>query len=154
MNAGPDVGAYRGLQVEWSASTDTTADISGMTAAGTVYVTGIAVEVKAVVVAPPPEGFTATPLTTASDATDLTAYTTASITPSANALVLAWVVNRRFSGGAGTVTLAGNGLTWVVGGESALWRRPVPPDALSRDGAGALSGSRDDHAQWGRPLRL
>lgn len=51
-------------------------------------------------------------LTTAGDTTDGTTYTTASITPAANALVL---VNTTIidSVGAGTVALSGNGLTYV-----------------------------------------
>ncbi len=54
----------------------------------------------------------ATHLTTARDTTDAQIYTTASITPSANHLVLAWVVNRHATA-ADTVTLSSNGLTWV-----------------------------------------
>lgn len=55
---------------------------------------------------------TATLLTAAGDATDLASYATASITPTANRLVLAAVFNE------GTATeenpaLSGNGLTWV-----------------------------------------
>lgn len=55
---------------------------------------------------------TAALLTASGDATDLAAYATASITPTANRLVLAAVFNE----GAGvdeTPTLTGNGLTWV-----------------------------------------
>ena len=62
------------------------------------------------------------------DAVDGTEFTTASYTPSANKLVLAYITGRP-SGSTGTVSLSGNGLTWVlVEGEkqgirySAIWR--------------------------------
>lgn len=44
---------------------------------------------------------------------DSTTYTTSSITPTANALLIAAVVNSHATA-VGTVTLAGNGLTWVA----------------------------------------
>lgn len=54
-------------------------------------------------------------LTTSGDGTDNQAtYTTASITPTADRLVLAWVLNVRGSGTATQPTLSGNGLTWVA----------------------------------------
>ncbi len=55
---------------------------------------------------------TTTLVADASSSTDATTYTTASITPTANNLVLAWVTNTRAS--SPTIpTLSGNGLTWV-----------------------------------------
>jgi hypothetical protein len=51
-------------------------------------------------------------LVTLGSTTDSQSYATASITPTANALVLAWIVNTHASS-ANTVTLSGNGLTWV-----------------------------------------
>jgi len=58
---------------------------------------------------------TATHLVTSRGTTDTTVYTTASITPTANRLVLAFISSKQF--GSGTVaapTLSGNGLTWVL----------------------------------------
>lgn len=55
---------------------------------------------------------TATHLTTNGDANNLSTYVTASITPSANKLILVWVGNVSTSGDQ-TPTLTGNGLTWV-----------------------------------------
>ncbi len=46
-------------------------------------------------------------------ATDATSYATASITPAANALIVAWIGNQVASGTANIPTLSGNGLTWV-----------------------------------------
>lgn len=43
---------------------------------------------------------------------DGNSFSTASITPTANALMFAAIVNRT-AAGAGTITLSGNGLTWV-----------------------------------------
>lgn len=54
----------------------------------------------------------ATVLTSNFSNTDASSYATASITPTANALILAAIVIRR-DVGVGTVTLSGNGLTWV-----------------------------------------
>lgn len=51
-------------------------------------------------------------LTSSADNTDASSYTTASISPSGSALVLAAVANVHPTA-AGTVTLSGNGLTWV-----------------------------------------
>lgn len=51
-------------------------------------------------------------LTTAASSTDASSYTTASITPGANRLILAWVEHVRSPLG-NTPTLSGNGLTWV-----------------------------------------
>ncbi len=48
------------------------------------------------------------------DVTDANSYTTASITPSSNNLVLAWVVNYMGGQEGPTPTLSGNGLTWVL----------------------------------------
>ncbi|MGZ6865283.1 MAG: beta strand repeat-containing protein [Blastococcus sp.] len=56
---------------------------------------------------------TPTHLTTGGTTTDATSFTTASITPSANALVLLAVINTLGSGTAPTPTVSGNGLTWV-----------------------------------------
>lgn len=56
---------------------------------------------------------TATHLTTAASATDATSYVTASISPSANKLILACVHSWSQSGNV-TPTLTGNGLTWVA----------------------------------------
>jgi hypothetical protein len=55
----------------------------------------------------------ATHLTTAGSATDATSYNTASISPGADRLILAWVFNNRGIAGVNTPTLSGNGLTWV-----------------------------------------
>lgn len=55
---------------------------------------------------------TVTSLTSGTSGTAGPAYPTASITPTANALVLAWVQSRS-SAGPVAPTLAGNGLTWV-----------------------------------------
>ena len=51
-------------------------------------------------------------LTVGGSGTDATSFTTASVTPSANALVLCAVENS-VSGTPATPTLSGNGLTWV-----------------------------------------
>lgn len=55
---------------------------------------------------------TAALLTANSDTTDLSSYASASITPTANALILAAVTNRG-AGSEETPTASGNGLTWV-----------------------------------------
>src|SRR6266446_3249919 len=52
----------------------------------------------------------ATHLTTGGDGSKQVTYTTASITPGANQLILAWIMNWK---PADTPTLSGNGLTWV-----------------------------------------
>jgi hypothetical protein len=59
------------------------------------------------------EDITASLLTASGSATDGNSYLTASISPSANKLILAWVVNRRPTGNPTTPTLSGCGLTWV-----------------------------------------
>lgn len=56
----------------------------------------------------------ATGLTTSFSDTDATSYNTASITPTGNRLVLAWVGNQVGSGTPNIPTLSGNGLTWVL----------------------------------------
>lgn len=53
-------------------------------------------------------------LTTATDTTNASPWTTASITPTANRLVLAWVNVVGTATAASTPTLSGNGLTWVL----------------------------------------
>ena len=55
---------------------------------------------------------TAANLTASGDTTDGTSYTTASISPAANTLILAFINNIDLTT-AGTVTLSGNSLTWV-----------------------------------------
>lgn len=52
-------------------------------------------------------------LTNSQSTTDATSYATASITPTANRLVLAAIVHRKSAATATTPTLSGNGLTWV-----------------------------------------
>ena len=52
-------------------------------------------------------------LTSGSSATDATSYATASITPTANKLVLLAVFNRVAAGTANAPTATGCGLTWV-----------------------------------------
>ena len=54
---------------------------------------------------------TVTHLATAGTTTNATSFATASITPTANRLVLAWVTSRVAA--AGIPTASGNGLTWV-----------------------------------------
>jgi hypothetical protein len=61
---------------------------------------------------------TPTDLTTSSSSTDGTSYTTASITPPSNTLILAVVHSEIASGTPNTPTLAGNGLTWVAIGSN------------------------------------
>jgi hypothetical protein len=56
---------------------------------------------------------TASHLLSASDSTDATSYATASITPVARRLVLAWVGNQVATGTPNVPTLSGNGLNWV-----------------------------------------
>jgi hypothetical protein len=57
---------------------------------------------------------TATNLTNGGSGTDAQSYDTASITPGSNKLILAAVVVKNYNAGsAGTVSLTGNGLTWV-----------------------------------------
>ncbi len=56
---------------------------------------------------------TATSLTTGGNTTCTSPQATASITPSANKLVLAWVVNTMTASNTVTPTMSGNGLTWV-----------------------------------------
>ena len=56
----------------------------------------------------------ATNLVTSGNNADQNSYTTASITPPANQLILAWIENSDATGtGVDTVSLSGNGLTWV-----------------------------------------
>ena len=56
-----------------------------------------------------------TGLTSGTDAANLSTYTTASVTPSSNALVLLAVHTRRSAAGTpATPTATGNGLTWVA----------------------------------------
>lgn len=55
-----------------------------------------------------------TALAGAADATNAASYNTASITPSANKLVLVTVQSRRSSAQPATPTLTGNSLTWVL----------------------------------------
>ena len=63
-------------------------------------------------------------LTGSTSATDGTSFTTASITPTANALVIATVHGRRASGDMPSPTLSGNGLTWVeVGNDDSAGNR-------------------------------
>src|SRR3990167_9125246 len=72
-------------------------------------------------------------LTGSTSAVDGTSFTTASITPTANALVIAVVHGRRASGDMPSPTLSGNGLTWVeignddIGGnrQTAMFRAMV-----------------------------
>lgn len=52
-------------------------------------------------------------LTTAADSTGGTSQVTASISPSADALILAWVGDTKVSTNLAAPTLSGNGLTWV-----------------------------------------
>lgn len=52
-------------------------------------------------------------LTTAGDETDGSSYSTASVTPGANRLVLVWVASVVSAGTANEPTLSGNGLTYV-----------------------------------------
>jgi hypothetical protein len=68
---------------------------------------------------------TATELTTGGSSSNLAAYSTASITPAANTLILAWVTNSKASA-PDTPTLAGNGLTWVQV-ETVTWRTIAAP---------------------------
>lgn len=56
---------------------------------------------------------TITSLTGSGDATDANSYSTASITPGSNRLVLVFVVNRKGADNAETPTLSGNSLTYV-----------------------------------------
>lgn len=51
-------------------------------------------------------------LTNGSSATDASSYSTASVSPASNALVLAWVITNR-SGVSAAPTCSGNGLTWT-----------------------------------------
>ncbi|MGZ4621449.1 MAG: hypothetical protein ACXVGF_04830 [Blastococcus sp.] len=68
----------------------------------------------------------ATALTTGADGTNRTgSYTTASITPAANQLVLAAVLLSVGSGTPPTPTLTGNGLTWVLVTQSPAAQRMV-----------------------------
>lgn len=70
-----------------------------------------------------------TALTGGADSTDATVYTTASITPSANKLILA-AITTRHSTACEVPTVAGNGLTWVkvadqpdaAGRMTSVWR--------------------------------
>ena len=64
----------------------------------------------------PAKGFaaiTAADLTRGGSNLAATSYTTASITPSSNNLVLAWVTNSKTTTAPDNTTLSGNGLTWV-----------------------------------------
>lgn len=56
---------------------------------------------------------TQTTLTSGSNGADQTRYTTASVSPSANRLIIAFIQNSRGTSPASTPTLSGNGLTWV-----------------------------------------
>ena len=55
---------------------------------------------------------TVSALTSGGSGTDATSYTTASVTPTANRLILGWVL-QNVSGAVPTPSLSGNGLTWV-----------------------------------------
>jgi len=55
-----------------------------------------------------------TNLTSSKDDTNLSAYTTASITPPANELIVISILSRAVSGSTNTPTITGNGLTWVL----------------------------------------
>ena len=91
-----------------------------------------------------------TSLVNNSSTTDGTTFTTASITPVANELILAWVVNTAANAAAPT-SLTGNGLTWQqvnsvqyngTGHRIRLYRGRVPP------------GHRMDPPQSGRVRSL
>lgn len=56
---------------------------------------------------------TSTNLTSGESGTTTSTYTTASITPSANKLILISIYHRKGSSGVPTPTVSGNGLTWV-----------------------------------------
>ena len=68
----------------------------------------------------PPVAITENPLTSSSSATNGTVFTSASITPGANRLVLLSVEGDTVSGGGFTLTVMGNGLTWVLVAKSAV----------------------------------
>lgn len=54
-----------------------------------------------------------TDLTSGSSAVGASSYTTASITPTSNSLVLVWIENHKASSPPETPTLSGNGITWT-----------------------------------------
>lgn len=78
-----------------------------------------------------------TDLIQSSSVTDATSYNTASISPTAGALVLAIITSRRVTGTAETPALTGNGLTWEViasatdGGRRVTMLRAMGPSPSS-----------------------
>lgn len=93
------------LVTEWKNSNDTSVDI---TYVASVDLAGIAVEIKNA-----EQAITATTLTASGNETNLTVYTTASVTPSSNNLVLLFINGSQLSGNSTVSTVTGNGLTWV-----------------------------------------
>ena len=63
---------------------------------------------------------TENPLTSGSSATNGTVFTSASVTPGGNRLVLLAVEGDTVAGGGFTLTVTGNGLTWVLIAKSAV----------------------------------
>lgn len=92
------------VMTEWRNDNDTTVD----TLSSSADTLGIAIEIKNATQTVHP-----TALTSGSENTDNTVFTTASISPSANQLILLSVTGHTTSGAAIVPTIAGNGLTWV-----------------------------------------
>lgn len=87
----------------------------------TILVAGLTVASSAALAA-----VVATELTTAANGSQQITYTTASITPGANRLILAWIFNSN-NNPVGTPTLSGNGLTWVQV-NTVTWNPVASPD--------------------------
>ena len=88
-------------------------------------------------------------LTAGSNVTASSSFATATITPGAGRLVLAFVLSRRV-GGAGLPTASGNGLTWhQVASITQRGPGQQPHHLLSRHGAGAERGPA--HLRFRRP---
>ena len=96
---------------------------------------------------------TATSLTAGSDDTNATVYTTASISPTANRLVLVHVFGLS-TGATTTPTIAGNGMNWVEvddGAAGASWRSWIFRSASSTPATGAITftfASTQNRAAW------
>lgn len=100
---------FNGMKVLFKNSNDTTVDFSGAGSSEPYMIIGIELKIPAT------SPITANLLLADGDDSDLTVYTTASISPSANKLVLCCVMcaDDGFTSAVLTSTVTGAGLTWV-----------------------------------------
>lgn len=95
-----------GLQTQWRVDNDTSVDFTS--AGGSDSKAAVAVEIRNAVGA-----IFGTLLTADKTTTDATSFATASVTPTANHLLLLGIVHHRSGGSPVVPTVTGNGLTWV-----------------------------------------